>query len=244
MKFKRYTAFVYTKSVLILLTITCLVFTFNSNTKASYIDADEPKKDKIIYLTFDDGPSVVTDKILDILKEYNIKATFFFIGNQIRDQKAVVKRTYDEGHSIGLHSYTHNYKYIYSSNQNFLKEMNQCQNEIYDVTGIRPKIIRFPYGSRKRLKESLSNMLHDSNLKVYDWNAYMSDGINYKTSVSKLYSEATKTTVSQYPIILLMHCDYMHKNTCIALPMVIKYYKDQNYEFRVITEDTPEYIMP
>jgi len=220
-----------------------MLFTSNSAIAAN-IDTEENESNKIIYLTFDDGPSVMTDKVLDILKENDIKATFFLIGNQIADQKVVTKRIYDEGHSIGLHTYTHKFKRIYSSKQNFIKEMKQCQDEIYSVTGVRPNIIRFPGGSYKRLSKSFLNIIHDNNFKVYDWNAYMSDGVNFKTPVSKLYREATKTTVSEYPIILLMHCDYMHKNTCKALPMVIKYYKDKGYEFRIITEDTPECIFP
>jgi peptidoglycan/xylan/chitin deacetylase (PgdA/CDA1 family) len=122
--------------------------------------------------------------------------------------------------------------------------MKMCQEEIYGITGIRPNIIRFPGGSYKRLNKSFLNTLHDNSFKVYDWNAYMSDGINPNTPVSKLYREATETTVSEDPILLLMHCDYMHKNTCKALPMVIKYYKEKGYEFRIITEDTPEITFP
>lgn len=221
----------------------CLIFAFRNSASAKNMNIEGQEGNNIIYLTFDDGPSVVTDKILDILKEHGVKATFFLIGNQIPDQKAVVMRIYQEGHSIGLHSYTHKYKQLYSNNKNFIKEMLKCQEEIYRVIGIKTNIIRFPWGSRKRIKRDLPNMLRENNFKVYDWNAYMSDGINYKTSVGKLYREATKTTVSDHPIVLLMHCDYMHKNTCKALPMVIKYYKERNYEFKIITEETPEYMM-
>lgn len=243
MEIKKRYIFIYAILVTILL-MGCLIFTSNNKVKADPIDLTEEENEKIIYLTFDYGPSILTNNILDILKEKNIKATFFLIGNQISDQKAVVKRIYKEGHSIGLHTYSHNYKRIYSSKENFINEMLKCQNEIYNIVGIKPDVIRFPWGSHKKLNQNFLNMLHKNNFRVYDWNAFMSDGINYKTPVNKLYMEATKTTITKHPIILLMHCDYMHKNTCKALPMVIEYYKRKGYEFKIIEEDTPEQFFP
>lgn len=242
MKVKKRYIFIHRTGIVFLL-MTCLIFICSNKVKADPMYMTE-EENKIIYLTFDDGPSVLTDKILDILREENVKATFFLIGNQISDQKAVVKRIYDEGHTIGLHTFTHKYKRIYSSNENFINEMIRCQNEVYNIVGIKPNIIRFPWGSHKKLNQDFLNMLHENNFKIYDWNAFMSDGINCKTPINKLYREATKTTVTEHPIILLMHCDYMHKNTCKALPMVIKYYKEKGYEFKAITKDTSEHIFP
>jgi len=199
---------------------------------------------KIIYLTFDDGPSIMTDKVLDILKENDVTATFFIIGNQIKGQEAVVKRIFNEGHSIGLHTYTHTYKNIYPSRKGFISEMLKSQNEINDLVGIKPTTIRFPSGSRNHLTKPFLDQLHTYNFKVYDWNACMSDGVNCKTPIDKLYRDATRTKDTEHPIILLMHCDYMHKNTCIALPRVIKYYKNNGYEFKIINDETPENYFP
>ena len=207
----------------------------------SLLSKDE---EKVIYLTFDDGPSVMTDSVLDILKENHVKATFFLIGNQIKGQEAVVKRIYNEGHSIGLHTYTHTYKKIYPSRKGFINEMLKTQSEINSLTGIKPTIIRFPFGSRKHLTMSFLEQLHSYNFKVYDWNANMSDGIKARTPIDQLYREATKTTITEHPIILLMHCDYMHKNTCVALPKVIKFYKNNGYEFKIIDDGTPENYYP
>jgi len=156
----------------------------------------------------------------------------------------MVKRIYSEGHSIGLHTYTHSYKKIYCDKRGFLAEMLKSQDEINSIIGIKPTTIRFPSGSRKHLTKTFLIQLHSYNFKVYDWNAAMSDGINCKTPVAKLYSEATKMTVTKHPIILLMHCDYMHKNTCVALPGVIKFYKDNGYEFKIINDKTPENYFP
>ncbi|WP_243145826.1 polysaccharide deacetylase family protein [Clostridium chromiireducens] len=202
-------------------------------------------KKKIIYLTFDDGPSSkVTSTVLDILKENRVKATFFLIGNQIKGREAVVKRIYNEGNSIGLHSYTHNYEKIYSDENNFIKEMVACRNEINKVVGISPNIIRFPGGSHKRLSYSFLKKLHERNFKVYDWNLENSDGLKPKTAPDELYLKAIKGSEKKDNSILLLHCTDNHQNTCKALPRIIKYYKSKGYEFRTITEETKELYFP
>jgi len=202
-----------------------------------------PEK-KIIYLTFDDGPSVITENVLDILKENNVKGTFFIIGNQINGFENMVKRIHDDGHSIGLHTYTHKFKRIYSSRDAFIKEMLDSQNEINKLTGISPNIIRFPGGSSKRLTNAFLTKLHSYNFKIYDWNMVTLDGLNPNASPNRLYIDATKVNEELSSIILLLHCDYMHKNTCKALPSIIKYYKEKGYEFKIISEDTPELYFP
>lgn len=212
--------------------------------KVRAIDGDISAKKKVIYLTFDDGPSVVTDKVLDILKENDVKATFFLIGNQIEGYEDMVRRINKEGHSIGLHSYTHNFKKIYSNKDNFMKEMYESRDEIKKVAGVSTNILRFPGGSSKRLNDEIFNLLHSCNFKIYDWNMCVSDGLRPKTAPNKLFEEATKGETKPNPIILLMHCDYMHKNTCEALPSIINYYKKAGYEFRVIDEGTPECYFP
>lgn len=202
------------------------------------------KGEKVIYLTFDDGPSVLTSRILDILKEQDVKATFFLIGNQINGFQDVVKRINDEGHSIGLHTYSHNFKKIYRNKSSFINEMADCQVEIVRATGSSTNIIRFPGGSRKHLSSELLNQLHGYNYKIYDWNMETRDGLNPKLSPDRLYRAATKKCEQPSNIFLLMHCDYMHVNTCKALPRIIKYYKEQGYEFKAITEETPELYFP
>jgi Predicted xylanase/chitin deacetylase len=202
----------------------------------------ENSEKKIIYLTFDDGPSaVITNKILDILKEQNIKATFFVVGNKIQGREDILKRIYTEGHTIGLHTYTHKYRQIYSSEDVFIEEMNKTSEEIKKVINIEPTAIRFPSGSKKHLTSSLLEKLHEHNYKIYDWNLCLSDGIDYNTPATKLYKEATAKCINPNKIFLLAHCDQPNKNTCDALPNIIKHYKDLGYEFQSITNDTPEY---
>ncbi|MEY8001819.1 polysaccharide deacetylase family protein [Clostridium sp. Mt-5] len=222
-----------------LLTVNCIDFQ-NSYAAEPNVTGNE----KVIYLTFDDGPSPLTNKVLDILKEKDVKATFFLIGNQIRENESTVKRIYDEGNGIGLHTYTHKNRKIYSSQDAFIKEMDNTREEINRVVGVKPNIIRFPEGSRKRLNKNMLQKLHGYNYRVYDWNIVTSDGLNAKTPPEKLFRQATKSKNKPNPVILLMHCDYMHKNTCKALPRIINYYKQEGYEFKIITNNTPELYFP
>lgn len=197
---------------------------------------------KVVYLTFDDGPDLkVTPQILDILKSYNIKATFFVIGNQIKNREEVLKRISTEGHSIGLHSWTHKYKFIYESNENFMSEMSDTFNEVKKVTGIETRIIRFPGGSSKRLNASFLDKLHSENYHIYDWNATTGDGIASKNSPEQLYKNLLSYTPKASFRIVLMHNRGNDINTPKALPKIIEHYQELGYEFDVITENTPEY---
>jgi len=224
--------------IFIIALLSCFNYTFISKASKDPIAPADEKK--VVYLTFDDGPSVLTDKVLDTLKKYDVKATFFLIGNQIKGQEKVVKRLHEEGHSIGLHTYTHNYNKIYSSRKVFISEMFKTQEIIYSLVGEKPTIIRFPFGSSRKLTKAYLEELHKNNFTVYDWNIDMKDGINCHTPVYNLYRFATNTKNVESPIILLMHCDYTHKNTCVALSKVIEFYQKEGFEFKVIDSSTPE----
>ncbi|WP_252231601.1 polysaccharide deacetylase family protein [Clostridium sp. ZBS15] len=212
----------------------------NLNSKVAYAE-DESKTNKVIYLTFDDGPaSKVTEDVLDILKEEKIHATFFLIGEQIKGQEDLVKRIYDEGHSLGLHSMTHKKNNLYSSNEHFLKEMLETQELINSIVGIKPNILRFPFGcnnSSYKLCKSMIDLLHENNLKIYDWNVDSGDGANHSAAPSTFIKNSRS---DKEQVVLLMHCGYISKNSVKALPEVIKYYKDKGYEFKTITDETPE----
>jgi len=224
--------------IIILAILVCSNYTYNVKASKDPIAPEDEKK--LIYLTFDDGPSVLTEKILDTLKKCDVPATFFLIGNQIQGNEKTIIRMQEEGHGIGLHTYSHNYNKIYSSRKNFIAEMFKTQNIIYDLIGERPTIIRFPFGSSGKLTKAYLDELHKNNFTVYDWNIDMKDGINCHTPVYNLYRFATNTKNIENPVILLMHCDSTHKNTCAALSKVIEFYKKEGYEFKVINSSTPE----
>lgn len=215
-----------------------IIFIFLSNTPVvGYADESE----KVVYLTFDDGPGgKVTKDVLDILKSEQVPATFFLIGNQIKGQEELVARIHNEGHSLGLHSMTHNKNKLYSNNQNFLKEMIECQKSIQEACGVTSTILRFPFGCNNdgyHLKKQLVDLLHENNLKIYDWNVDSTDGANHNAS-PKTFIKRSKSDKDH--IILLMHCGYTNKNSVKAVPEIIKYYKERGYKFKAISDDTEE----
>ena len=217
-----------------------IVFAIN-NTTANEDTSSENNKEKIVYLTFDDGPGgKVTTDILDTLKKENVPATFFVIGSEIKGQEELLLRMKDEGHSIGVHSFTHDRNKLYCNNDSFLNEMIKSQEAIYNVTGEKYNILRFPFGCNNqsyRLSQKLVDTLHNNNFKIYDWTADSGDGANYKSPPESIIRKACK---SEKNVIVLMHCGFINKNSAKALPSIIKYYKDNGYTFKVIDESTPE----
>lgn len=201
----------------------------------------EVSKKKTVYLTFDDGPGgKVTNDILDTLKKENVPATFFVIGSEIKGQENILLRMKDEGHSIGLHSYSHDRNKLYCNNASFLNEMKKGQEAIYDVTGEKYNILRFPFGCNNnsyKLTKELVDMLHDNGFKIYDWTLDSGDGANYKSAPETIIKKSCKNDDT---VVLLMHCAFLNKTSAKALPSIIKYYKDNNYEFKVLDENTPE----
>ena len=229
------------KKIICLFILSILLFS-SVNSNLIYAFSTE-KTSKVVYLTFDDGPDYKnTPKVLDILEKEDVKATFFVISSEFLERESVVKRIYDEGHALGLHSDTHSKSKLYSCTENFLDEMLTCQDKIYELTGYRPNILRFPFGcnnSSYKLKQSLVDLLHENNLKIYDWNVDSGDGANHNLSPYLITKKATTIPPTE-PLIVLMHSSAINKNTVEALPSIIKFYKDNNYEFKVIDETTKE----
>jgi peptidoglycan-N-acetylglucosamine deacetylase len=222
------------KKLSLLILFILVIFPFKTNILAL-------ENEKSVYITFDDGPGgKITKTILDILKKEEVPATFFVIGCQIEGQENIIKRIKEEGHAIGLHSFSHNRNKIYPSKEKFLEEMLLSQETIFDITSDKPNILRFPFGCNNRtykLNESMVDLLHENNFKIYDWNTDSGDGANSNLAVNKIISNSC---VEKDSVILLMHCSYINKNTSLALPSIIKYYKDNNYTFKVIDDSTEE----
>ena len=234
------------KNICLLVLSILLISLINNNLTYAFSNEEvqnNKEVQKIVYLTFDDGPDYKnTPKVLDILQKEDVKATFFVISSEFLERENVIKRIYDEGHALGLHSHTHSKSKLYSCSENFLDEMLTCQDKIYEITGYKPNIIRFPFGCNNgsyKLKQSLVDLLHDNNLKIFDWNVDSGDGANHNLSPHLIEKKAT-TIKCDGPVILLMHSSMINKNSVEALPSIIKYYKDNNYEFKVIDETTKE----
>ncbi len=201
------------------------------------------KNQKTIYLTFDDGPSNSTEKILDILKEENVKATFFII-NADEKYDSVIKRAYDEGHTIGLHSYSHKYKSIYKSEEAFFDDLELINDKVRKITGYPANIIRFPGGSSntisrisRGLMTKLSISTKEKGYIYYDWNIASND--TSSISSKKVYKNVI-SGLKYNTNIVLMHDFANNKKTINALRDIIQYGKKNGYEFDKITEMTPQ----
>ncbi|WP_125152400.1 polysaccharide deacetylase family protein [Clostridium rectalis] len=216
------------------------IYNYHIKDSENVISPDENRK--VVYLTFDDGPThVITNQLLDVLKEYNVKATFFVVGKEIEDKEDILLRIYKEGHGIGLHTYSHNYKKVYSNEEIFVDEMLSTQKYIKDITGFHSNIIRFPGGSVPHLNTNFLNKLHDNNLLVYDWNIDLKDGMYPNLTSEQLVSNSKKYRGNPDRFIILMHCNFNNKNTVKALPKIIEYYKELGCDFRAINGNTKEY---
>ena len=201
-------------------------------------------KPGVIYLTFDDGPSTKnTARLLDILKEENVKATFFLTDKTNTDY--LIKKMYDEGHTIGLHTASHNYKYIYSSTTNFIKDIEKIQEKVARITGEKSSIIRFPGGSSNTVSSfnpgimcTLSNMVIEKGYHYFDWNVSSGDAGSGR-SKKNTYRNVTNNLSKNRANVVLMHDIY--DSTVDAVKDIIKYGKDNGYTFEKITMDTEMY---
>lgn len=193
-----------------------------------------------VYLTFDDGPSENTEKILDILDEYEVKATFFVTGQEKSEEaRALLRRMTEEGHSIGLRSYSRQYGEVYSSIPNFLTDFKTAYDSVYEMTSIHPRIFRFPGGSVNSynagiFQELIAEMLRRG-FTFYDWNV---TGEEFK---NKTASEIRQTVVegveAQSRSIVLLHDGAGFEATVQALPGILETLTAEGYSFSAITPE-------
>lgn len=194
--------------------------------------------EKSVYLTFDDGPSTtVTPLILDLLKQENIKATFFVLGSRVELNPTIVKREYDEGHFIANHGYSHIYSSIYTSIDTVLEEYNKTQQAIQNALGIEYNghLFRFPGGSTggkyASLKSEAKALLDENNIGYIDWNALSSDAAGAKTKEA-LMENIIETVGEKSNVVILMHDTGDKILTYEVLPDVIAYLREKGYTFK------------
>ena len=204
--------------------------------------AETVSNGKRVYLTFDDGPSGYTNELLDILAQYDVKATFFVVNNY--EHEAELKRIAEEGHTIGLHSGCHIYSKLYADMDSYKNDVEMVHTWVKRVTGIDTKYYRFPGGSSNTVSEVPISMcveyLHDNGYEYYDWNAQSGDAENSELTPEEL-NENVMTFVRNNPgaSIVLMHDLDEHYNTIEALPALIETLKSEGYQLCVIDEDAP-----
>ena len=190
-----------------------------------------------VYLTFDDGPSVQTGKVLDILKQYKVKATFFVVGREDAKSIALYQRIVDEGHTLAMHSYSHDYAKLYVSLDSFQEDLHRLQNLLFDKTGVWCKYYRFPGGSSntasKVSMKDLEAYLDREGIAYFDWNVYGGDGISAEVIVKNVTANVDKYKES----VILLHDAADKRATVSALPGIIEYLQSQkDTEILPITE--------
>ena len=181
-----------------------------------------------VYLTFDDGPSSRTQDILDILKQYGIKATFFVVGKEGESAKESLMQIVEDGHTLGMHSGTHKYTELYASIESFAEDFEAQRKYLYEVTGVMCDIYRFPGGSSNTVKtravamEDLAKYLDGQGIRFFDWNISSGDGSSVVLPVETLVENCT-ANISRYETsVILMHDSALKSTTVEALPKIIE----------------------
>lgn len=214
------------------------------NTYVTQVTKDDMVK-KIMYLTFDDGPSKHTQAILDILDTYQVKATFF-VTAESKEYLDLIKVEKEKGHAIGVHTYSHDYATIYQSVDAYFEDFYKMNEIIKEQTGEYATIMRFPGGSSNTISKkysegimtTLAQQVQEKGYQYYDWNASNGDG-NSHTSVDALVKQGVEEVKNQEISMVLMHDGGGSDETVSALPTLLEYYLKEGYEFKIIDESTP-----
>lgn len=194
---------------------------------------------KRAFLTFDDGPSSVTNKILDTLKQENIKATFFVLGSNVEEKPELVKRMYEEGHFVANHGYSHVYSQIYDSPENVVNEYYQCNDAVKKALGendYESHLFRFPGGlaggKYADVKSQANEILKQKNIAHIDWNALNGDAETNNLSADFELSRLNETVGEKNSVVILMHDSPAKSVTADTLPQIIAMLRDKGYEFK------------
>ncbi|MDD3839835.1 MAG: polysaccharide deacetylase [Clostridia bacterium] len=200
-------------------------------------DAFSKDGDKTAFLTFDDGPSPKTTPIvLDILDEYDIKATFFVVGCQAGKNNYLIKEIDNRGHAIGNHTYSHDYNKLYSDREYFTQELKKTEKILKSILGeqYNTRLFRFPGGSFEKYKQPFKQVLNEYGYTYIDWNALSGDGEGHDIPPDRLISKLKDTASGKDNIIVLMHDSATKKTTLDALPEIIKFLKSKGYNFKIL----------
>lgn len=200
-----------------------------------------PTDEKVVYLTLDDGPSQNTQSVLDILDRYKVKATFFVTG-AMPEHRHMIKEAYDKGHTIALHTYSHDYPSVYSSVDAYFADLDAIGNLVKEEIGYVPCFIRFPGGSSNTISASYTHGIMSAlvqevqarGYQYYDWNVSSGDGA--VRSADQLVAQAT--TGVENNIVLLSHDSAAKQTTVEALPRIIEYYQNLGYVFKALDRES------
>ena len=206
-------------------------------------EVDQTKiKGKKVYLTFDDGPSQNTEEILSILDQYNVKATFFVIGKTDEFSKKMYKQIYENGHTLAMHSYTHQYDKIYKTIGAYKKDLTQLSDLLFDVTGERPKYLRFPGGSSNTVSKigmkKVIRYVDSQGLTYFDWNVINGDATGRKLTEKQMVSNVISGVKTYNNSMVLMHDGAGKEMTVKTLPTILKKLKKMKVNILPINDTT------
>lgn len=214
----------------------------NANAQNNVIAPDGTDKTNV-YLTFDDGPSDNTDSILDTLSRYNVKATFFLVAKEDQASKDKIKRIANEGHSVGVHSYSHKYSDIYSSLDAFKNDVSSMVNYLEPIIGYKPKLYRFPGGSSNKVTnvdiQDCISYINSQGMKYYDWNVSSGDAVSNAYTADELVENVMKDVLKYKTSVVLLHDANAKGTTAEALPRLIETLQAANVNILPITDSTP-----
>lgn len=195
-----------------------------------------------VYLTFDDGPSENTNAILDILAEHDVKATFFVVGREDDESKEAYQRIVDEGHTLGMHSYSNKYSVIYQSKEAFVSDYQKLHDYLFEVTGVDSKYYRFPGGSSNQISNvpmaDLIAYLGEQNVVYYDWNVTSGDAATTAFSAEEIVEKVTEDVVKYKTSVVLLHDADDKQATVEALEPLIEALEAMDAELLPIDDDT------
>ena len=197
--------------------------------------------EKIAYLTFDDGPTAnITPQILDILKEKNVKATFFVLGVNVVKNPDIAKRAVAEGHVLANHSYSHDYKKIYNGTESFLEDLKKTEAVILETVGEEGfvKVYRFPGGSFEAKKNPQKDALHEVGYYYLDWNTLNGDAEGHNIPAKTLVDNVRTRTQGKRNAVILLHDAATKQTTVDSLAEIIDYLTSEGYTFKTL-KDVP-----
>ena len=195
-----------------------------------------------VYLTFDDGPSDNTAAILDTLAKYNVKATFFVVGKTDDQSKEMYQRIVNEGHTLGMHSYSHKYSVVYDSLDAFETDFNQLQSYLYDITGQECRLYRFPGGSSNQVSNTdmseFIRFLNEEGVTYFDWNVSSGDATSQAYTADELLNNVITDVPKYKTSVVLMHDSNTKSTTVEALGPMIEALQGMGAQILPIDENT------
>lgn len=214
----------------------------------THVDGKGKDKKKVAYLTFDDGPSGNTKKILQTLEEKKAVATFFLIGKEITgERKVTVKELRAKGNAIGVHTYCHEKNRLYCNAECFYEDFEQGSKTIEKITGEKPTLHRFPWGSNNGYVKSYVDELHENlrkkGVRSFDWNVSGEDAISPYVAQETIFQNVKKDLTRYDEPIILLHDAATTNNTAAVLGRIIDYIREQGYTFDTL-ENREEYLFP